>query len=241
MPLEEMAGPLAMKERHPVRDMVMGTKHPDGSISWISVNANPIIEEGVLLKGVVGTFTDITERIQAEKALRKSQERMAAIRRSITDVIMTLDEEGRYVEFLSGQEELLYKEEQKIIGRFLSDVMPKDIADAGLATIRQALKTGETQMIKYQLAVPAGERWFEGKISPERSTEGGEKLVVMVARDVTERITLEDELLRAQKLESVGVLAGGIAHDFNNILTTILGNISMAKTQVTSEMNYLKC
>ena len=179
-----------------------------------------------------GSLQDITKRMLTEKELGKSQERMDAIRRSITDIIMTLNEKGRYLDILSGEEELLYGKEQKIIGRFLSDVVPKDIADAGLAAIRQALKTGKTQMIKYQLAVPAGERWFEGKISPVRSAEGGEKLVVMVARDVTERIKLEEELLRSQKLESVGLLAGGIAHDFNNILTTILGNISLAKMQV---------
>ena len=46
---------------------------------------------------------------------------------------------------------------------------------------------------------------------------------------------MEEELLRSQKLESVGLLAGGIAHDFNNILTTILGNVSMAKMQVAPE------
>ncbi|MCG2750331.1 MAG: PAS domain S-box protein [Desulfobacteraceae bacterium] len=50
--------------------------------------------------------------------------------------------------------------------------------------------------------------------------------------DITEHKRLEKEFLRAQKLESVGLLAGGIAHDFNNILTTILGNISMARMQV---------
>ncbi|HET6371588.1 MAG TPA: ATP-binding protein, partial [Nitrospiria bacterium] len=53
---------------------------------------------------------------------------------------------------------------------------------------------------------------------------------VSVQEDVTERKRSEEELLRARKLESVGLLAGGIAHDFNNILTAILGNISLAKT-----------
>ena len=56
-----------------------------------------------------------------------------------------------------------------------------------------------------------------------------------VNQDITERKRMEEELLKAQKLESVGILAGGIAHDFNNILTAIIGNISLAKHQVTPE------
>ena len=47
--------------------------------------------------------------------------------------------------------------------------------------------------------------------------------------DITQRRRMEEELLKVQKLESVGVLAGGIAHDFNNILTAVLGSISLAR------------
>ena len=53
--------------------------------------------------------------------------------------------------------------------------------------------------------------------------------IISITRDITERKRMEEELLKADKLESVGILAGGIAHDFNNILTSISGNISMAK------------
>ena len=52
---------------------------------------------------------------------------------------------------------------------------------------------------------------------------------VFVFKDVTDWIRMERELLRAQKLESIGILAGGIAHDFNNILTGVLGNVSLAR------------
>ena len=53
--------------------------------------------------------------------------------------------------------------------------------------------------------------------------------VVLVFRDITEKERTMQELLKARKLESIGLLAGGIAHDFNNILTVILGNISLAR------------
>lgn len=52
--------------------------------------------------------------------------------------------------------------------------------------------------------------------------------------DITERKVMEEELIKNQKLESLGTLAGGIAHDFNNLLTAILGSISLAKTELSS-------
>jgi nitrogen-specific signal transduction histidine kinase/ActR/RegA family two-component response regulator len=58
---------------------------------------------------------------------------------------------------------------------------------------------------------------------------------VLVFRDITEKHKIEEDLLRIDKLESVGVLAGGIAHDFNNILSVILGNISLAKMYVKAD------
>ena len=70
MPPEEMAGPRAMKERRPMTDVEMGITHTDGSISWINTNAAPHIDGTGELTGVVGTFADITERKQAEEALR---------------------------------------------------------------------------------------------------------------------------------------------------------------------------
>ncbi len=56
--------------------------------------------------------------------------------------------------------------------------------------------------------------------------------ILCISRDISERKRLDEERLRSQKLESLGVLAGGIAHDFNNLLTGILGNLSLAKTNL---------
>ena len=57
--------------------------------------------------------------------------------------------------------------------------------------------------------------------------------VVLVVRDITESVRLMQERVRASKLESLGVLAGGIAHDFNNVLTAVVGNIALARSDET--------
>ncbi len=63
---------------------------------------------------------------------------------------------------------------------------------------------------------------------------------VHLQKEIEERKKLEDELIRTEKLESLGILAGGIAHDFNNILTGILGNISLATLGMSREnSNYV--
>jgi signal transduction histidine kinase len=71
--------------------------------------------------------------------------------------------------------------------------------------------------------------------APIRDSAGELHGAVLVFRDVSEEQRRENELFRARKIASVGVLAGGIAHDFNNLLTSILGNISLAKMLVGAD------
>ena len=62
----------------------------------------------------------------------------------------------------------------------------------------------------------------------------GKKAMLGIIRDVSERKKMQEEILKIQKLESIGILAGGIAHDFNNILVSIVGSLSLLKLQVKS-------
>lgn len=57
--------------------------------------------------------------------------------------------------------------------------------------------------------------------------------IVSVSKDITRQKHIEEELVKAEKLESLGILAGGIAHDFNNLLTAVIGNISLAKSYLS--------
>ncbi len=87
-----------------------------------------------------------------------------------------------------------------------------------------------------QIEVPRlGTRWFETARLPELDDEGNVVAMVVVAQDITDRKQLEDRLLQAQKLESIGRLAGGVAHDFNNLLTSVFGLITLAQRAMPSD------
>lgn len=72
----------------------------------------------------------------------------------------------------------------------------------------------------------------DGRVAPIVDSDGEIVGVVMVFRDTTEQLRMEEELLKMEKLQSLGVLAGGIAHDFNNFLAGILGNVSVARADI---------
>jgi PAS domain S-box-containing protein len=67
-----------------------------------------------------------------------------------------------------------------------------------------------------------------------------EKMLLSIFRDITERKQLEDQLLHAQKMDSIGVLAGGIAHDFNNVLAMIMGSAELVKHKAKNYPDILK-
>ncbi len=76
--------------------------------------------------------------------------------------------------------------------------------------------------------------------NPVRNDRGRVTGGIGILEEITEKKRLQEKLLQIQKLESLGVLAGGIAHDFNNLLSIILGNISLAQDEATSNPHLLE-
>jgi PAS domain S-box-containing protein len=100
-----------------------------------------------------------------------------------------------------------------------------------LVRFRANLETESVLSYALQTSRSGQMRRIAASTAPIREEGGALQGMVVVFRDITDQQRMEEELLKAQKLESVGVLAGGIAHDFNNILGAILGNISLAMEQ----------
>jgi PAS domain S-box-containing protein len=181
-----------------------------------------------------GFLRDITDRKQAEEALAAEKERLAVTLGSIGDGVIATDVEGRVIFINRTAEELSGWFQEEAIGQPLSEVF-RIVHEKSRShcenPVQKVLATGNVVALANHtvlIAKDGKERAIADSGAPIRNRRGEVIGVVLVFRDVTEKQRMQEELLRASTLESVGLLAGGVAHDFNNILTAILGNLSLA-------------
>jgi len=183
----------------------------------------------------------LRRRRQAEEALAREKEQLSVTLRSIGDGVITSDAAGAVIMINRTAEHLTGWIHQEAVGKTLEEVfhaVNEEGSQKRVDPLADGLKRlpaprPETQAV---LVAKDGTRrligWTSAPINDPQSNVVG---VVIVFRDITERQALQDELVKGEKLESLGILAGGIAHDFNNILTAVAGNISLAKLDVPSE------
>ena len=170
---------------------------------------------------------EIVERRRVAEALRASERRNKALLEAVPDLMFRISRDGIFLDFVPSKDMLTYVPPDEFLGKNLGEVFSTEKAQQAMYCINQSLQTGNTQVFEYQLPDPSSNghmRDYEARYVASEKDE-----VFAIVRDVTERKKMEEELLKMDKLESVGVLAGGIAHDFNNLLTGIMGNISLAK------------
>jgi PAS domain S-box-containing protein len=189
---------------------------------------------------------EILERQRIEESLASEKERLSVTLRSIADGVITTNTKGEIILMNRAAESLTGWPQERAIGKTLTSVfnlIKTKARDGGQIVVENILKTGgvfgfddQTSLISQdgveRIVAVSGTPLFD----PTNKIIG----VVMVFRDITDSKRMEEELVKAQKLESLGVLAGGIAHDFNNLLTAILGNISLAKAQSQGQDNILR-
>ena len=174
------------------------------------------------------------ERKRSEEDLAAEKERLAVTLRSIGDGFITIDNDGCVLMLNSIAERLTGWSQMAASGRQLADVF-NILNDRNRRRCAHALQrivaTGHAEGITgptILVAHDGTERMIESNAAPIRERSNRKVGAVIVFRDVTEKLHMEEERQKADKLESLGVVAGGIAHDFNNILTAILGNLSLA-------------
>ncbi|MGO9123125.1 MAG: PAS domain S-box protein [Desulfomonilaceae bacterium] len=181
--------------------------------------------------GIQVWVRDITGRKLAEAALRESEEKYRTIIESIEEAYYEVDRAGYFTFLNDAAVQMLGYERDEILGKHYEQILNPDNG-AQISEVFGAVSMTEKSVKAYKwkyLSREGIEKDLEVSVSLIRDSAGKPSGFRGICRDVSERTRAEEELLKMEKLESIGVLAGGIAHDFNNILTAIQGNISLAK------------
>ena len=197
---------------------------------------------------LIGMGVDITVSRQREALLKISEERFRSIVENLQDVYYRTDAEGRLTMISpSGVRLFGYNSPDDMLGKVVRETFYCDPNERDVFI--QKLKMNG-HLYNYEVTL----RSKDGTPIPVATSthlifdaDGSFTGVEGIFRDVSamksaaeERLQLERQLLHAQKLESLGVLAGGIAHDFNNILTAIIGNAEMALMKLNPESPVLE-
>jgi PAS domain S-box-containing protein len=183
-----------------------------GEKVWVRTDKIPWRDETGAAAGVVVFATEITGLKRAEDALRAEKERLHATLGSCAEAIVATDERGCVTLLNPVAERLSGWTLEEALGRPLGSVIL--LETAGEDTLLRS-RQGEARIVAASHA----------------PIHDGERVVgeVIALRDVTETKRLEAELIKAAKVESIGLLAAAIVHDFNNILTSVLANASLAR------------
>jgi PAS domain S-box-containing protein len=202
---------------------------PDGSIRWIESRGFPVRDDAGKVVRIAGIAEDVTER----KQIDVTRARLAAIVESSEDAIIGKDINGIVTNWNAGATKVFGYLPDEMVGRPILPLLPPDRLheeDQILKRIRRGEIVEHFETVR---------RRKDGQkidvsitVSPIKDASGKVIGASKVARDITEKKNLEQQLRQSQKMEAVGQLTGGIAHDFNNLLGVVLGNLDLLERLV---------
>jgi PAS domain S-box-containing protein len=195
---------------------------PDGAIRWLHARAFPVRDQRGEVIRVAGLSEDITERKEAEQALRRSEAHNRALLDVLPDLMFRISRAGVYLDFKADKEDDLAVPPSSVIGTTLFDALPADVAERLVFGIEQALQTGAIQMVEYQLVLNLAPRDFEARIVVCAENE-----VLAIVRDITERKHIE-----RMKNEFVST----VSHELRTPLTSIRGSLGLIAGGVAGEV-----
>ena len=218
--LEDLVG---QSTRVPMKFVALDGKEIDVEVSALAIDP---VEDGAMM--VVAR--DVTERKHAEEALQESEARFRHLVEQAADGILVHDLDGKIIDVNQRLCDTLGYTRDELLALSISDIslesQPADFTGLG----EEIIADGPLTHQEHHRCKDGASLAVEVRISVFDS--GGRQLLLVLARDISERKRMEQQLLQAQKMEAVGQLTGGIAHDFNNLLTVVLGNLEWLQERI---------
>ncbi|WP_338106288.1 PAS domain S-box protein [Ramlibacter henchirensis] len=211
----------------------------DGSRFWASVVIDPIRDEKGELIGFTKITRDITDKREAQKALRMSEERFRMLVQGVTDyAIYLLSPSGEITNWNAGARRIKGYDEPEVLGSHFSRFYTDEDREKGVPAnaLRIASETGRYEAEGWRCRKDGTRFWAHVVIDAIRDEEGVLVGFAKITRDITERKQAAEQLektrealFQSQKLEAIGKLTGGVAHDFNNLLNVLTNGLSMLR------------
>jgi len=207
----------------------------------VIVAASPILMNGEV-QGVVAVYTDITEQKRTEEFLKRSEETYRNILESIEEGYYEVDIAGNLVFFNDSICKLLGYSRDELMGMNYRGCSEKESLGKLYKIFNRVYRTGKPEQIfDWEIVRKDNtKRHIEGSVSLTKDFNGNATGFRGVVRDITEKISLQAQVLQAQKMEAIGTLAGGIAHNFNNLLMSVQGNASLMLLETPSDHPHYK-
>lgn len=196
---------------------------PDGSIRWIHDQAFPIRDESGKIYRVTGIAEDITERKQAQAALRTAYDRMEEILASLPGAILIVNQDRQVAYANPLAEQHFSSHGARLVGSPVYDVLPLTESRWNLLMSEVKTFTGEADSRQPDGEFEAQKRVYQYRLFPVKIREREPQQTGIVIWDITEQKQLQDQLIQAEKLASLGTLVSGMAHEINNPVQGILG------------------
>ncbi|MCC8981020.1 PAS domain S-box protein [Bradyrhizobium sp. 10BB] len=211
-------------------ELIVRPLSPDPEVCLVA-NARPLRDDAGKLRGAVAVLHDVTAQRRAHQALVDSERMAQAIIRTALDAFVQTDQDGIVLDWSPQAEALTGWTRSETIGcRVVELVFPEELRDAHRLRIARFLNetAGGGMGMRYESESVHrdGHRFFV-EVSLNALRRGGGYVINAFVRDITQRRIAEEQLIQAQRTESLGRLTGGIAHDFNNMLTVITGTVEI--------------
>ncbi|HEY9846910.1 MAG TPA: response regulator, partial [Candidatus Caenarcaniphilales bacterium] len=186
-------------------------------------------------------FLQVIANILATAIERKSTEQkireQAALLNITTDAIVVRDLDNHLLFWNKGAEQLYGWEAEEVLGKHATQLLHQEISSQIKDAQVQVIETGEWQGELEQITKAGQEIIVASRWSLVRDAQEQPKAILAVNTDITEKKNLEAQFLRAQRMESIGILAGGIAHDLNNILAPILMAVQLLEKKLHDQQS----
>jgi PAS domain S-box-containing protein len=204
-------------------------RHKSGAEIPLEISFGEHVHDGQHM--FTGILRDTSERTRIERELRHSQEKYAKMIHSSPDAITLRSlPDRRYIEISDGFTRLTGYTAEEVIGKTPSEIGIWSDDSPHTEILENIQRQGAVREVEFSFRTKNGEQRY-ATVSAVRLTLGAESYMLSTSRDITERRSLERQLLQSQKMDAIGRLAGGVAHDFNNLLGVILGQIELLQTE----------